>query len=211
MKKNSLGRTGLMVSDLCLGSMTWGTQNTEADGHAQMDMALERGINFVDTAEMYPVNPVSEDTIGDTERVIGTWNAKNAGRRGDYVLATKVSGAGLRYVRSGARISGATLTEAFEGSLQRLQTEHIDLYQLHWPNRGSFQFRQNWAYDPTGRDPARLVRDEIQEILEAAQVLIDRSRQIGRDCVVERKRLGDRAMVPDLRARGPAAGGVNPE
>lgn len=176
MKMNPLGRTGLMVSDLCLGSMTWGTQNTEADGHAQMDMALERGINFVDTAEMYPVNPVSAETIGKTEQIIGTWNAAHPARRGDYVLATKVSGEGLGFVRGGARVSGASLIEAFEGSLKRLQTERIDLYQLHWPNRGSFQFRKNWTYDPTGRDSAETVRAEMTEILEAAQKLVDQGK-----------------------------------
>ncbi len=173
MKMNPLGRTGLMVSDLCLGSMTWGTQNTESEGHAQIDMALERGINFVDTAEMYPVNPISAETIGNTEAIIGTWNAKNAARRDEYVLATKISGEGMGYVRGGARVSGATLREALEGSLKRLQTEKVDLYQLHWPNRGSFQFRKNWTYDPTGRDSAQLVRDEIADILEMAQTLIN--------------------------------------
>lgn len=173
MKKNQLGRTGIEVTNLCLGSMTWGTQNTEAEGHAQMDRALDYGINFVDTAEMYPVNPISEDTIGGTETIIGTWNAANKAKRGDYVLATKISGEGMRYTRGGARISGKTLAEALEGSLTRLQTDYVDLYQLHWPNRGSFQFRQYWNYDPSGRDTAEQVRAEIEDILEAAAKLID--------------------------------------
>lgn len=173
MKKNPLGRTGLEVTELCLGTMTWGSvQNTEADAHAQIDRALERGINFMDTAEMYPVNPVAAETIGRTEQYIGTWQAKNASRRGDYLLATKISGEGLRFVRDGARITGKTLVEAFDQSLKRLQTDYIDLYQLHWPNRGSYHFRRYWSYDASGRDSAETVRAEITEILGAAQDLI---------------------------------------
>ncbi len=94
MKMNPLGRTGLTVSELCLGTMTFGTQTSEAEGHAQIDRALAAGINFVDTAEMYPVNPVSKETLGRTEEIVGTWNAANAARRGDYILATKHSGEG---------------------------------------------------------------------------------------------------------------------
>ena len=119
MKMNPLGRTGLMVSELCLGSMTWGTQNTEAEGHAQIDHALNAGINFIDTAEMYPVNPVSAETIGRTEEIIGTWHART-GHRADYILATKHSGEGLKFVRDGAPISSKTIPIAIEGSLDRL-------------------------------------------------------------------------------------------
>lgn len=172
MKLNPLGRTGMMVSEWCLGSMTWGTQTGQADAHAQMDLALERGVNFVDTAEMYPVNPISAETVGRTEEIIGAWNGANKARRGDYILATKASGEGFVHARGGARISGASLLESFEGSLARLQTDRIDLYQLHWPNRGSFQFRKNWDYDPSGRDSADKVRDEIRDILRAAEQLI---------------------------------------
>ncbi|MCV6584338.1 MAG: aldo/keto reductase [Marinibacterium sp.] len=156
MQMNPLGRTGLMVSELCLGSMTWGTQNTEAEGHAQIDRALAAGINFIDTAEMYPVNPIAKETIGRTEEIIGTWNAKS-GRRGDYILATKHSGAGLMHVRDGAPISAATIRATVEGSLKRLQTDYIDLYQFHWPNRGSYMFRQNWGYDPSGGDTGSIL------------------------------------------------------
>ena len=113
MRMNRLGRTDIMVSALCLGSMTWGTQNTEAEGHAQIDRALDHGINFIDTAEMYPVNPLSKATQGDTERVIGTW-VKASARRDEVVIATKVSGEGLRYVRDGAPISATTIKEALE-------------------------------------------------------------------------------------------------
>ena len=166
MRRVTLGRSGIEVSEICLGSMTWGSQNTEAEGHAQIDYALERGIDFVDTAEMYPVNPISVETIGRTEEIIGTWNAKT-GRRNDLVIATKVSGAGLAAVRDGAPISRETIQTAVEASLRRLQTDHIDLYQLHWPNRGSYMFRQNWTYDPSGQDRAATIAhmDEVLGVL----------------------------------------------
>ena len=115
MRMNTLGRTDISVSALCLGSMTWGTQNTEAEGHAQIDMALDHGLNFIDTAEMYPVNPLSKETQGDTERVLGSW-VKASGRRKDVVIATKVSGEGLKYVRNGAPISASTVRSALNAT-----------------------------------------------------------------------------------------------
>ena len=168
MQYRKMGRTGIKVSELCLGTMTFGTQTSEIDGHRQMDMALAHGINFVDTAEMYPVNPVSKETIGRTEEIIGTWNAKNRSKRGDYILATKHSGEGLQYVRDGAPISSKTISKTIEGSLRRLQTDYIDLYQFHWPNRGSYMFRKNWNYVPTQQTSAA-VRDDMLECLEALQ------------------------------------------
>jgi aryl-alcohol dehydrogenase-like predicted oxidoreductase len=173
MKTNPLGRTGLAVSELCLGTMTWGTQTAEPDAHAQMDMALERGVNFVDTAEMYPVNPVAAETVGLTEQIIGTWNAANPGRRGDYILATKHSGEGMKHARDGAPISAATIPVAIEGSLRRLNTDCIDLYQFHWPNRGSYMFRQNWRYDPSGQDRAATLA-HMEDALEALQKQVDK-------------------------------------
>lgn len=172
MKMNPLGRTGLMVSELCLGSMTWGSQNTEAEGHAQIDRALDRGVNFVDTAEMYPTQPRTAETQGRTEEIIGTWLAKT-GRRGDMILASKVSGTGLMHVRDGAPITAASIPEAVEGSLKRMQTDHIDLYQFHWPNRGSYMFRQNWTYDPSQQDTAEVL-DNMAETLEAVQAEVTR-------------------------------------
>ncbi len=173
MKMKPLGRTGIMVSDLCLGTMTFGTQTSEADAHAQMDMALAAGINFLDAAEMYPVNPVTKETVGRTEEIIGTWNAANPARRGDYLMATKHSGEGFAGARDGAPISAKTIPEAVEGSLRRMQTDYIDLYQFHWPNRGSYMFRQNWNYDPSGQN-----RDEVlanmEECLEALQRQVDK-------------------------------------
>ncbi|MGZ2257552.1 aldo/keto reductase [Roseobacter sp. A03A-229] len=150
MKMNPLGRTGIDVSEFCLGSMTWGTQNDAEEAHAQIDRALDAGINFIDTAEMYPVNPVSAETVGRTERIIGLWFERDM-RRDDVILATKHSGEGLAVVRDGAPISSQTIPEAVEGSLRRLKTDYIDLYQFHWPNRGSYMFRKNWSYDPSSQ------------------------------------------------------------
>ena len=170
MKTLPLGRTGLTVSEICLGSMTWGTQNTEAEGHAQIDLALDRGVFFWDTAEMYPVNPVRPETVGRTEEIIGTWFASR-GRRDEVVLATKIAGTTQDAVRGGLPISRATIREAVEGSLRRLQTDHIDLYQLHKPNRKHYHFRNNWTFDPSGADPAA-VEANMVEVLETARELI---------------------------------------
>ncbi|NOD83180.1 aldo/keto reductase [Ruegeria sp. HKCCD6119] len=173
MQMKPLGRTGIVVSDLCLGTMTFGTQTSESDAHRQMDMALDAGINFVDAAEMYPVNPVAKETIGRTEEILGNWNAANSSRRADFVLATKHSGEGLSYVRDGAPITAKTIPEAIEGSLRRLQTDYIDLYQFHWPNRGSYMFRQNWDYAPSGHNTADVL-ENMQECLGALQVQVDK-------------------------------------
>ena len=103
MRYNQLGRTDIKVSALCLGSMTWGSQNTAPEAHAQIDMALDRGVNFIDTAEMYPVNPLAKETQGDTEHILGDWIGAS-GRRQDIILATKISGKGYMNVRDGAPI-----------------------------------------------------------------------------------------------------------
>jgi aryl-alcohol dehydrogenase-like predicted oxidoreductase len=167
MRRIKLGSTGETITDYCLGTMTWGNQTPEEDAHRQMDMALAAGIDIVDTAEMYPVNPVRAETVGGTEEIIGTWNAKHPGRRGDYRLATKITGKNGGFVRVGQDITGATFAQALEASLKRLQTDHIDIYQLHWPNRGSYHFRQNWGYDPSGQDKAATLANMV-EVLEAA-------------------------------------------
>lgn len=165
-----LGRTGLTVSALCLGTMTWGSQNSESEGHAQADLAVDRGVTFWDTAEMYPTNPVRAETVGDTERVIGSWLAARGGRD-RLVLATKVTGRG-QVVRGGAPITGTDLRAAVEDSLRRLNTDYIDLYQLHWPNRGTgYHFRGNWSYDPRGIDRAATDAHMI-EVLHVARDLM---------------------------------------
>lgn len=172
MKMNPLGRTGIMVSELCLGTMTYGTQTPEAEAHAQIDRALAAGVNFVDTAEMYPVNPISAGTLGNSERIIGNWNEKT-GRRGDYILATKHSGEGMKHVRDGAPISSKTIAPTVEASLKRLKTDYIDLYQFHWPNRGSYMFRQNWTYDPSGQNREETLAN-MEDCLEALQREVER-------------------------------------
>lgn len=145
---NPLGRSDLRVSRFCLGTMTWGSQNDATEAHAQIDMALERGVNFIDTAEMYPTTPLAAATYGETERIVGDWIARS-GRRGEIVLATKIVGEGNGTgPRGGAPITPASLREALEASLRRLRTDHVDLYQLHWPNRGSYHFRRTWGYAP---------------------------------------------------------------
>jgi aryl-alcohol dehydrogenase-like predicted oxidoreductase len=137
MDYRELGRSGVKVSALCLGTMTFGEQNSEAEGHAQLDYAFGRGINFIDAAEIYPV-PAKPETQGRTEAIIGTWLAARR-QRDTVVIATKVAGRGkatwLRKNRSSPRHSKAQIMEAVESSLKRLRTDYIDLYQLHWPDR----------------------------------------------------------------------------
>ncbi|CUH65697.1 General stress protein 69 [Thalassovita gelatinovora] len=172
MKKNPLGRTGLMVTDLCLGTMTFGTQTEPPQAHAQIDLALDRGINFIDTAEMYPVNPVRKETVGRTEEIIGDWIAANPVRRADFILATKHSGDGA-HARDGAPISAQSIPQAVEGSLRRLKTDCIDLYQFHWPNRGSYMFRKNWRYDPSTQNRADTIA-HMEDALGALQQQVEK-------------------------------------
>ncbi|HEY0854909.1 MAG TPA: aldo/keto reductase [Devosia sp.] len=163
MKTRKLGRTGVDVTEICLGTMTWGKQNTEADGHEQMDYAVAQGINFFDTAEMYAVPP-DATTYGKTEEIIGTW-FKKTGKRQDIVLASKVAGGGRPWVRGGKGIDGPSVREAVEGSLKRLQTDYIDLYQIHWPRRGHYHWEGSWTYNPYTQD-----KDEVlPNILEVLQ------------------------------------------
>lgn len=137
MKQRELGRTGIMVSELCLGTMTFGQQNTEAEGHAQLDMALAHGINFIDTAELYSIPPRAE-TQGSTETIIGSW-LKARGNRDKIILASKAVGRGTQpWFRPGGeetRLTPRQIRYALEGSLRRLNTDYLDLYQLHWPDR----------------------------------------------------------------------------
>jgi len=134
MKYTTLPTTDIKVSKICLGTMTWGEQNTEAEGHEQMDYALEQGVNFFDTAELYPV-PARGETYGRTEEVIGSW-FKKTGNRDKVILASKIAGSGpyTAHIRK-TGFSKEGITEAIHNSLQRLQTDYIDLYQLHWPER----------------------------------------------------------------------------
>ena len=176
MQYSELGRTGVQVSRVCLGTMTWGQQNTEAEGHAQLDMALERGGNFIDTAEMYAVPPRPE-TQGSTERIIGTWFAADPGRRDRIVLATKIAGRGpMSWLRDGGgmvRQTRAQIDEAVEKSLRRLQTDRIDLYQLHWPDRpiqvfGGLTFQDMGLQDA---EPFEAILEALVRHVEAGRIL----------------------------------------
>ena len=170
MMYRKLGRTGLDISVIGLGTMTWGVQNSQQDGFEQMDYALDQGINFFDTAEMYAVPPAPE-TFGKTETIIGNWFAQS-GKRDQVILASKISGPGLAWIRNGEnRIDRKNVLLAVESSLQRLQTEYIDLYQLHWPNRGSYHFGQIWTFAPDF--DARQEEENFLEVLQTLQDLIN--------------------------------------
>ncbi|MFZ4873880.1 aldo/keto reductase [Janthinobacterium sp. Mn2066] len=161
MQKIKLGSSSLEVSKICLGTMTFGEQNSEAEAHSQLDYALERGVNFIDTAEMYPVM-ASAATQGNTERYIGSW-LKQSGKRGQVVLASKIAGPNSRmhWIRDGKSNHDAlNIRAAVEGSLRRLQTEHIDLYQLHWPSRNLPIFGNN-SYDPQQEREAVAIEDTL--------------------------------------------------
>ncbi|MFP6713555.1 MAG: aldo/keto reductase [Alphaproteobacteria bacterium] len=147
MRQRKLGQSDITVSEICLGSMTWGTQNDYTEASAQINFASERGVNFIDTAELYPTIPLSAETQGDTEAIIGRY-MKEKNCRDKFIIATKIGGPGIAHLRSGEKITPTSITKALEGSLKRLQTDYVDLYQLHWPNRGHYHFRKNWNYEP---------------------------------------------------------------
>ena len=150
MNYNKLGNTDLKVSTICLGTMTWGEQNTEKEGFEQMDFALDHGVNFWDTAEIYSIPP-KEETFGHTEIIIGNWLKKNH-KRDKIILATKVAGPMRSYLRGGGNNYGIEkMTQAVNDSLKRLQTDYIDLYQLHWPERNTNTFgRLGYEHNDTG-------------------------------------------------------------
>lgn len=174
MKFNKLGTSDLSVSEICLGTMTWGHQNTEAEAHEQLDYAISRGINFIDTAEMYAVPPRAE-TYTLTEQYLGRWLAKS-GKRNDLIIATKIAGPGMNWVRNGEGLTPNGIAAALDGSLKRLQTDYIDLYQLHWPQRKVNSFgRRDFAPDMATGD------DHILEVLQALQKQVDagKIREVG--------------------------------
>jgi len=171
MQHISLGLSGLVVPAWCLGTMTFGTQTAATDAHRQIDLAMEQGIGFLDAAEMYPVNPISPETLGRTEEIIGEWMAKNRGAARPLV-ATKVTGEGSAVIEGGAPpISAARLRNAAEAALTRLQVDVIDIFQLHWPNRGSYHFRKNWTYTPPSNSKDA-IHEHMLEVLHEAEALI---------------------------------------
>ncbi|MFH4963555.1 aldo/keto reductase [Gaetbulibacter sp. M235] len=173
MKYTLLPNTNIKVSKICLGTMTWGNQNTEAEGHAQMDYALEKGVNFFDTAEMYPV-PASPDTQGRTSKIIGTW-FKKTGNRDNVVLASKIIGRSSDY-SAHIRTTGITsdsIKEAVDKELQRLQTDYIDLYQIHWPERLTNTFGiRDYKHDPNDewKDNFNEVLHSLEEQIKAGKI-----------------------------------------
>ena len=180
MKFRKLGNTDIDVSEICLGTMTWGVQNTKEEAFEQLDYALDQGVNFIDTAEIYPV-PIAADKWGTTERYIGEW-IKERKNRDKYILATKVAGRGpMGYLRKDAkdlknnkeaRLSREQILYAIDGSLQRLQTDYIDLYQLHWPERKSNFFGQ-LNYEPADDDDPVSLEESLSaldELVKAGKV-----------------------------------------
>jgi aryl-alcohol dehydrogenase-like predicted oxidoreductase len=166
MDKIKLGGSDLQVSKICLGTMTFGEQNTEQEAHAQIDYALERGINFIDAAEMYPVMPRAQ-TQGRTEQIIGSW-LKKTGRRRDIVLATKIAGPAphMKWMRNGQNnLNAANIRAAVDASLVRLQTDTIDLYQLHWPSRNVPVFGQT-EFKPELERPHIPVEETLSALAE---------------------------------------------
>lgn len=170
MQTRPLGETGIEVSRLCLGTMTFGEQNSEAEAHAQLDRAVAFGINFIDTAEMYPVPPKAE-TQGLTEAYIGSW-LKARGRRDELVIATKAAGPGLEHIRGGPRLTRAHIHQAIDTSLERLQTDYVDLYQLHWPDRNTNYFgKLGYAADSDEQStPLAETLGALKELVDAGKV-----------------------------------------
>ncbi|WP_288062037.1 aldo/keto reductase [Thiomonas sp.] len=162
MELRTLGRSNIEVSTICLGTMTFGQQNTEAEAHRQLDLAFSSGINFIDTAEMYPV-PARAQTQGRSESFVGSWLAGR--RRDDLIIATKIAGParGMDWIRGGPRVNAEQIQSAVEGSLKRLKTDYIDLYQIHWPERNVPLFGDRY-YDSRREREAESVEHQLQSL-----------------------------------------------
>ena len=171
MKFKKLGNTNLDVSLICLGTMTYGEQNTESEGFEQMDYALEKGINFFDTAELYAIPP-KQKTYGKTEEIIGNWFTKRNNRK-KIILATKIAGPGLKWIRGGGeQFSKKSIQESVENSLRRLKTDYIDLFQLHWPERNTNYFGDlNYEHEENEKK-----WNDFKDILKTFKKLIDQGK-----------------------------------
>lgn len=165
MQYNQLGQTDLRVSEICLGTMTFGEQNTIDHAHEQLDVAVDSGVNFIDTAELYPV-PARADTQGRSEEMVGAWLSR--GRRDRVIVATKITGQGrpMSWIRNGSfAINRANVRRALDESLRRLKTDYVDLYQIHWPDRYVPIFGQT-EYDPSAEWPATPVAEQLEALAE---------------------------------------------
>ena len=193
MKYTTLPSTAIKVSKICLGTMTWGNQNTEAEGHAQMDYALDHGVNFIDTAELYPV-PATAETQGLTSKYIGTWLKKN-NTRDKVIIASKIAGIGdyTAHIRTSG-FSANTIKEAIDLELGRLQTDYIDLHQLHWPERHTNTFGVR-DFKPSPNDPWV---DNFNDVLHALKSFVDagKIRAIG---ISNEKAWGTMRYVEEIR------------
>lgn len=172
MRYTTLPKTDIKVSKICLGTMTWGNQNTQEEGFAQMDLALDKGVNFFDVAELYPV-PANEDTYAETERIIGRWFDKT-GNRDKVVLASKIAGTGdyTAHIRTNG-FSKAALNEAVNDSLKRLKTDYIDLYQLHWPERDTNTFGvRDYVHNPNDSwtDNFNEILHNLDDIIKSGKI-----------------------------------------
>ncbi|WP_460220649.1 aldo/keto reductase [Psychroserpens sp. MEBiC05023] len=196
MRYTTLPKTDIKVSKICLGTMTWGNQNTQEEGFAQMDLAIDKGVNFFDVAELYPV-PATADTYAETERIIGNWFEKT-GHRDKIVLATKIAGPGdyTAHIRTNG-FSKAALNEAVDNSLKRLKTDYIDLYQLHWPERQTNTFGVR-DYHHNSNDPWA---DNFNEILHNLDEIIKsgKIRQVG---ISNEKAWGTMRYLEESNANG---------
>lgn len=173
MDYRRLGRTDIKVSSICLGTMTWGEQNTEAEGHAQLDMAMDAGINFIDSAEMYPIPP-REETYGETERILGNW-LRRRGNRDKLIIASKICppGKNRAWIRGQSnRLDRRNIEQAIDSSLRRLHTDYIDLYQVHWPERFTNYFGQlNYTHAPDkDGTPVEETLEALDEMVKVGKV-----------------------------------------
>ena len=170
MNYKNLGITDLKVSTICLGTMTWGEQNTQNEAFEQMDFALDQGVNFWDTAELYAVPPRKE-TYGDTEEIIGNWFEKTK-KRNDVILATKVAGPARDYLRNGENsFVGNNLESALNNSLKRLKTDYVDLYQLHWPERKVNNFgRLGYVHQENNWNQFEDVLEELNKYINQGKI-----------------------------------------
>lgn len=170
MKYTTLPSTNLKVSKICLGSMTWGNQNTETEGHAQLDYAFDNGINFIDTAEVYPV-PATAETQGRTSNIIGTW-LKKTGNRNKVVLASKIAGSGdyTAHIRT-TGFSKDAINDAVNGELKRLQTDYIDVFQLHWPERNTNRFGvREYTLDTNWEDNFNDILHSLDAVIKSGKI-----------------------------------------